>query len=533
MNETYDYIIVGAGSSGCIVAARLAKETTASVLLIEAGPAAAENPQTLSADGFKYCFSNDNVMWGRFSQPQTAMNKRALYQGTGSTMGGSGSVNGMVYTRGDKADFNNWPTGWQWADNLAAFRTVEDTLQPQPRSATGFTQAAIDAGKGLGWQHKDGLNDGDLSGYIGHNAMNYQGEYRQSSYCAYLHTALENKALKNLTIVNHCLTHKVIIKDQRAVAVEIEIDGQALKRINANKEIILCAGALETPKLLMLSGIGPSSELNKHNIPVLLEANEIGQNLHDHPNVCLFYKGKEKVDFGYPQLYAFDRVNKQLPLSSTTQPDTCFAFFAAPITLQQSMHRMLPAIALPQALYRIKALRHVIRKLIDLAFKIPALNNHIDKLYGIVVILGKPLSRGQLTLQSTNVKDQANIDPAYYENDADLQTMINGILQAQKLAEQSPLAHWGNKALSAAAKTQRLKKVEKALKAATMTTFHFCGTCRMGEDANAPIDTQLRLKGIAGLRIADASVMPEIPVSAINAPSMMIGHRCVDFILQQ
>lgn len=531
MKDSYDYIIVGAGSSGCIIAARLAEETSGSVLLIEAGPAADENPDTMTADGFKYCFANDNVMLDRFSEPQQHMANRSLYQGTGTTMGGSGSVNGMVYTRGDKSDFISWPKGWQWQDNLAAFEAIEEKLQPQPRDATVFTQAAIDAGIKIGMQHKDGLNDGDLSGFIGHNAMNYQGDKRHSSYMAYLHEKLENKLLDNLTVLNHCLTHKVIIEEQRAVAVEIERDQHTTQRMTATKEIILCAGALETPKILMLSGIGPSEELNKHDIPVQLEQNEIGQNLHDHPNVCLFYKGKQKLDFAYPQLYGFDRVNAQLPLASKTQADTCFAFFAAPITLHQSMHRMLPALALPKKLYHIKALRNIFRTLIDLAFKIPALNHHIDRLYGIVIILGKPLSRGSLSLQSNNAKDQAVIDTAYYRNPADMQTMINGILQAQKIGEQTPLVSWGSKALSAAGKTQHLKKIEKAIKAATMTTFHFCGTCRMGEDAAAPVDTQLRVKGIKDLRVADASVIPEIPVSAINAPSMMIAHRCVDFIL--
>jgi choline dehydrogenase len=325
----------------------------------------------------------------------------------------------------------------------------------------------------------------------------------------------------------------VVIEKNTAVAVDIEREQHTIQRITASKEIILCAGALETPKLLMLSGIGPREQLNKHNIPVLLEHNEIGQNLHDHPNVCLFYKGKEPLDFAYPQLYGFDRVNHELPLAKKTQADTCFAFFAAPVTLQQSMHRMLPALALPQKLYDLKVLRIALRKMIDVAFKIPALNRHINRLYGIVVILGKPLSRGQLRLQSNNARDQALIDTAYYQEAADMQTMINGILKAQKIAAQTPLVNWGSKPLSAAGKTQRVKKIEKAIKAATMTTFHFCGTCRMGEDAKAPIDTQLRVKGIKGLRVADASVIPEIPVSAINAPCMMIGYRAVDFILQK
>ncbi len=527
MLQSYDYIVVGAGSSGCVIAGRLAEETSATVLLIEAGPAAEENPDTMSADGFKYCFANDNVMLDRFSEKQSAMDGRVVYQGTGTTMGGSGSVNGMVYTRGDKADFEAWPSGWQWQDIVPAFESIEEKLKPQSREATTFTQAAIDASVKIGFTHKDGLIDGDLKGCIGHNAMNYQGDRRSSSYMAYIH----NQTLENLTVVNHCLTHRVIFENQRAVAVELEQNGRK-QRIGANKEVVLCAGALETPKLLLLSGIGPANELNKFSIPLVLEQAHIGDNLHDHPNVCLFYKGKQKLDFGYPQLYAFDRVNADMPLPKADQPDTCFAFFAAPITLKQSMYRMVPVLALPKKLYPIKALRKVLRAFIDLAFLLPSLNKTIDRMYGIVVILGKPESRGHVRLQSNNARDQAMIDCAYYQSENDMQTIIKGIKVAQNMAAQAELKAWGSTPVSVGGKSSNPEVLKKFIKKATMTTFHFCGTCKMGEGEDAPVDTELRLKGIAGLRIADASVIPEVPVSAINAPSMMIAHRAVDFILR-
>ena len=529
MQQSYDYIVIGAGSAGCVVAGRLAKETSASVLLIERGPAAEENPDTLSADGFKYCFANDNVMLDRFSEKQANMANRSLYQGTGSTMGGSGSVNGMVYTRGDKDDFLSWPKGWQWDDNQEAFAAVESHLKPQSRKASIFTQSAIDSAVNIGLRHNDGMNDGDLGGVIGHNTMNYQGDRRTSSYAAYIH----NQDLKNLTVVNHSITHKVLFDGTKAVGIELEVNGAAIQNITANKEIILCAGALETPKLLMLSGVGPTAQLKKFNIKPVLEQKYIGENLHDHPNVCMFYKGKKKLDFGYPQLYAFLRANKKLPLKTQRQPDTCLAFFAAPITLRQSMYRMAAAVALPQKMYEMPFMRKLFRVLIDAAFAIPLVTNTVDKLYGIVVILGKPESRGRLTLASNNAHDQASIDCAYYKSDADMQTMLDGIAVAQKLAADAKLQVWGATPISAGGRTTDTKKLKKFTHAATMTTFHFCGTCQMGEGDEAPVDTQLKLKGINGLRIVDASVIPEVPVSAINAPSMMIGHKAVDFILQE
>ena len=527
LKSAYDFIIVGGGSAGSVVAAELANRSDRNILLIEAGSKANQNPDTLSADGFKYCFANDNVMRDRFSEKQAGLNGRSAYQGTGWTMGGSGSVNGMVYTPGDKSDFEAWPENWQWQDVAPCFKRIEEKLQPQSRAATGFTKAAIKAAEKLGFAHKDGMTDGELNGVIGHNAMNYQGDKRQSSYAAFLH----NKVPNNLDIVNDALVHKIIVENGIAVAVEIEIEGNR-EKIAALKEVVMSAGALETPKLLMLSGIGPASVLAEFGIKEKLNAPGIGQNLQDHPNVCIFYRGKQKIDFGYPQLYGFERVNKKTGLAKH-KPDTCFAFFAAPITLKQSMYRMLPAMLLPRKLYGMKFMRKLARSIVDMLFFIPGANRFVNSIYGIVVILGKPESRGFLSLASDNARDQAMINTAYYQNPNDLHTMIEGVKVAQAMASQQALKTWGALPLARGARTQEFNALKNWLAGATMTTFHFCGTCSMGHENDKPVDSKLKLKGIEGLRIADASVIPEIPVSAINAPSMMIGLRAADFILEE
>lgn len=526
LKSTYDFVVVGGGSAGSIVAAELAKRTPCSVLLVEAGPAANQNPDTLSADGFKYCFANDDIMHDRFSEKQAGLNGRRAYQGTGWTMGGSGSVNGMVYTPGDQSDFDSWPEGWQWPDVAPYFADLAEKLKPKPRAPSVFTQAVIDAAKQIGFAAKDKMTDGKLNGFIGHNAMNYHQDKRNSSYTVFLH----NQHLSNLDIVNHALVHRLLIHNAEVVGVDIEIDGRQ-QEVKVAKEVILTAGALETPKLLMLSGVGPAAVLAEFGISEQLNAPEIGQNLQDHPNVCLFYRGKQKIDFGYPQLYGFDRVNTKTSLAAN-KPDTCFAFFAAPITLRQSMYRMLPTMMLPQSVYRFTLLRKIIRRLVDLLFIIPGVNRFVDAIYGIVVILGKPASRGFLTLASDDARDQAIINPAYYQHPNDLHTMISGIKKAQQLAQQQSIKSWGAMPLSRGARTQSFAQLKKWIADATMTTFHFCGTCSMGEGDNNPVDTELKLKGIKGLRVADASVMPEIPVSALNAPSMMIALRAADFIIK-
>lgn len=528
--ETVGYVVVGGGSSGCIVAKRLAETlSTTKVLLLEAGDGAETNPVSMVADGFSQAFATDALMWDRMSTRQPNCGNRNLYMGSGTGMGGSGSVNGMVYTRGDKQDFEQWPEGWQWRDIEPYFIAVEDVLKVKPRAAVRFTDTCIEAAKAVGFSHKDKLIDGDLKGFLGYQTMNYDGDERRSSYMGFLHNAKPD----NLTIRTRAkVTQLLFDQEQRVTSVMYRV-GQQEYCVRVTGEVVMCAGALETPKLLMLSGIGPQDQLAPNGIQPVVFSEQVGRNLHDHPNVCIFYRGKQPSDSRYPQLYGFDRMNNTTNLPEN-QADTCFVFYSAAASLRYSMHRMLPAVLLPARLFHHQRLRRFLRRCVDTVFSLPIIKDQLARLYGVVVILGKPESRGRLTLNADDVQGQAHISPNYYGDSADMDTLVAGVYKARELANQQPLKEWGNQCLVGAVtsnKPNARQKLERWIKGATMTTFHYCGTCAMGADEDSVVDTELRVRGVKGLRIADASVMPVTPVSALNAPSMMIGYRAAEFII--
>ncbi len=528
VGETFDFVVVGGGSAGCIAARRLA-DAGASVLLLEAGSDALARPHTLSADGFKDAFADEDCLWHRMSAPQPDCGGRRLFAGSGRVLGGSGAVNGMVYTRGDRRDFDAWPAGWRWPDLEPAFEAVEQALGVRSRAPSAFGQRFLDAAVAAGLQRKDGLNDGDLGGVVGCNAMNFAGEVRRSSYRAYLH----DECPPGLRIICDAAVRRIVFdRQQRAVAVLYRWQGRDM-RAEIGQELILSAGALESPRLLMLSGVGPRAELEALGIDCVLDAPGVGRHLQDHPNVCLFYRARTPVDFDYPQLYAFDAARRAQEAPCGEAPDTCFVCYAAPASIKQSLLRMLPILALPGVLHRLRPLRRMLRGLVHAAFALPPLRRAIRGLFGIVVILGKPRSRGSIRLRSADPEQAAVIDLAYFRDPEDMALMQAGIEKARRIASQTPLAEVGVRALSAGARELPQHRLVRWIHGAAMTTFHFGGSCRMGEDLDSPVDPQLRVKGLANVRVADASVIPELPVSAINAPSMVIGYRLAEFVCSE
>ncbi len=530
MSEIFDDVVVGGGSAGCVAAGVLA-EAGRRVLVLEAGPAAEDHPETLHADGYKDAFINDEVFWDRFTAPQRASAGQRFFAGTGKVLGGSGSVNGMVYTRGDRRDYDAFPTGWQWDDVVPDFKAIEARLRPRRRGPTRFTEAAISAAEARGFRRSDDLNDGDLGGVIGYEWMNYEGDRRRSSYVAFIQ---EPGPRDNLTVRTRALVHSLdVVRDgdgpARARAVVYEHDGRLL-RAQVRGEVLLAAGALVSPKILMLSGVGPGQALRALGITPTVEVEGVGRNLHDHPNVPLFYLSRERVDAYYPQLYSFFRTNPTLPLPPG-QSDTCYIFWPAPSAMKQAVQRMLPGKILPPALYH-GPLRAAVRAAVGGAFALPGAAKAVDHLFGVVVILGKPESRGSLRLASADPRAEAIIDPAYFSDARDMETMIRGVKLARQLAHSGALEAWTRAELMPGPLVRRDDAIARFVEKNAITTYHFAGTCRMGTREQDPADPRLRVRGLANVRIADASAIPTTPVSALNAPSMLVGYRAARYLLQ-
>ena len=523
--ETYDYIVVGGGSAGCIVAAELARDTSKTVLLLESGPSAEKHPETLAAACYKEAFINDAVLGERFTVPQAHAARQRIFAGTGTVLGGSGSVNGMVYTRGSREDYAEWPEGWRWNDLQGDYEAIETTLRPHRRAPTEWTEACIAAAEEHGFARKEDLNDGDMLNVIGYEWMSYEGESRRSSYVAFIKDPGDRP---NLTVRTDTRVHRIVFTaDKRARAVELEHAG-SLERAEASTQIIVCAGALETPKLLMLSGVGPAEHLRSFGIPVVADRPAIGEGLHDHPNVPVFFKANREIDCFFPQLYSFFRTNKRSDLPST-QSDTCYVYWPAPSAMRHMMQRMLPPKVVPHVFYGPRS-RQMVRTLIGAAFEIAALERFTDRMFGIIVILGKPKSRGTLRLASTDPAVSAAVDPGYYSHPEDVETMVRGIRIARAIGASTGLSGWHPKELMPGRRVTSDAAAERYVRKNTITTYHFAGTCSMGTSDAHAVDPELRLRGVNGLRVADASVIPWTPVSALNAPSMLIGYRAARWL---
>ena len=513
--ETYDYVIVGAGSAGCVLANRLSADPDRSVLLVEAG-GRDRNPLFRLPMLMGRLFHSGICNWSYHTEPVPALEGRSLYWPRGKVLGGSSTINGMVYARGNRHDYDRWAQmglpGWSYEEVLPAFRRSEAHVERddayhhrageltvcRARSRNPLFDRFVEAGGQAGHPVNDDFNGAEQEGCGRYDFTIRRGK-RWSTSFAFLRPVRHRR---NLTVLTDALTRRVLVENGRASGVEVARNGRA-RRVGAAREVILSAGTVNSPQLLLLSGIGPPGELERHGIEVVHDLPGVGRNLQDHVDCVLSWECREPVTL-YRDLRA-DRLAASIVRGmvfgegiATTFPYEAGAFL-----------KTRPELVAPDIqLHFMPALE----KTANLHFPNPFKRDPVEANHGLTVRVGPivPESRGTVTLRSADPAAPPRIQPNYLESAADLRTMIAGVHMVRDLMGQPALDRYRGRELAPGKEARTDREIEAWLRASAMTTFHPVGTCKMGIDPMAVVDARLRVHGLEGLRVADASVMPII-----------------------
>ena len=527
MQGKYDYIVVGAGSAGCAVASRLSENGRYTVALLEAGSRDL-NPWIHVPVGYFKTMGNPSTDWCYQTQPCNGLNGRSIPWPRGKVLGGSSSINGLLYVRGQAQDYDDWANlgnqGWEWENVLPYFKRSED-WQGEPGELRGqggpltvsktrvsrpVVDAWLEAAEGLGYKANDDYNGVDQEG-VGLFQLTAKKGRRCSSAVAYLNPA---RSRANLTIHTGACVEKLVFEGQRVTGVKL-----ANGMLEANKEVVLCAGAIGSPQLLMISGIGSADELNPHKIKLVKELPGVGKNLQDHLQARPVFKCAE----------------------STINTEISNWFKQGLIGLQYVMKRTGPmTMAASLGTGFVKSSLSPERP--DLQFHIqpfsadsPAQGTHKFDAFTASVLQMRPQSTGHISLVSERFMDYPNIHPNYLATKLDQDTIVAGIKMARHIARQAPLNALVTQEYSPGASIadEADEQILNWARDTATTIYHPTGTCKMGQDEMAVVDEKLKVHGIRGLRVADASIMPIITSGNTNAPAIMIGEKVADMILKE
>lgn len=534
---TYDYVIVGAGSAGCVLANRLSADPNNRVLLLEAG-GRDRNPLFRLPMLMGKLFQSGIYNWHYHTEPETHLNGRSLYWPRGKVLGGSSTINGMIYVRGNRHDYDRWAQlgspGWSYEDVLPAFRRSEGHIQRRDayhgsdgeltvcraRSTSPLHDVFVEAGTQAGHAANDDFNGAEQDG-VGKFDFTIRDGKRWSTSFAFLRPVL---ARPNLVVETEALTERVLIENGRAVGVRFA-QGGTVREVRAEREVVLACGTVNSPQLLMLSGIGPADELSAHGIEVVHDLPGVGKNLQDHVDCVMSWECRQPVT-----LHGDLRADKLVwsvvqGMLFGTGVVTTFPYEAGAF-LKSRPDLLAPDIQLH--------FMPALEKTANLHFPNPFRRRRaVEADHGFTLRVGpvNPESRGEITLSSADPADKPRIRANYLQSDFDLRTMISGIRMTREIIAQKAFEPFRGKELAPGPGVGSDAELETWLRATAMTTFHPVGTCKMGIDAMAVVDPRLRVRGIEGLRVADASIMPIISSGNTNAPAIMIGERASDFIL--
>ena len=525
--KSYDYIVVGAGSAGAIVASRLSEDSTCTVLLLEYGGSDhsifLRMPTALGIP-----MNTKKYNWGFESITEPHVNNRRMNCPRGKVVGGSSSINGMVYVRGNPLDYDEWEssgaTGWNYQNCLPYFKKLENhqclsseyTGNDGPVAVSGgnnmrnpLYRAFINAGVEAGYTETEDYNGFRQEGF-GQKFMNVDKGIRASTGHAYLKKA---KKRSNLTVVKHALVTKVLFDGKTATGVECDIRGD-IKKFTANKEVILCAGSIGTPQLLQVSGVGPRDVLEAASIEVIHESPGVGQNLQDHLEFNFQYRCKEPIT-----------LNSELGLFKKALIGARWLLFKT--GLGRSNHfescafiRSKAGVKWPDIQYHF--LPGAITYDGTVAFKGHGFQVHVGH--------NKPTSRGHVRVTSKDIKKHPDILFNYLETEEDKQGFRDCVRLTREIMSQAAMSRYRGEVIQPADDVQDDDQIDAFVRDAVDSAYHPSCSCKMGIDTMSVVDPDLKVHGLSRLRIVDSSVFPTIPNGNLNAPTMMLAERGADLI---
>jgi choline dehydrogenase len=517
----YDYIIIGAGSAGCVLANRLSEDPAVKVLLLEAG-----GPDTRKEIHIPVAFSKlfkTSCDWAFYTEPEQQLEKRNLYWPRGKVLGGSSSINAMIYIRGHQYDYDHWRdlgnSGWGFADVLPYFKKSEDQENGASeyhgssgplhvtnlRSINPLSEAFVSAAEQAGYKRNPDFNGSQQEGFGFYQVTQWEGK-RCSAAAAYLHPVMKRP---NLTVRTGVQVFDIIFEKRRAIAVSLQ-QGEGSAQEHAEREIILCTGAVGSPQLLMLAGVGPADHLRSLGIPVSCDLPGVGANLQDHPAVPLVYQCTQPISLANAETVkslARYMCFKNGMLTSNVAEAGGFI----------STDSGSPA---PNVQFHFGPGYYV-----DHGFA--TFKGHAFTLGPTVI---RPYSRGRISLRSTNPLDAPVIQANYFADQRDLDAMLEGLKIARTLAATSVFDKYRGREMHPGPEARNDEALLAHIAKFATTLYHPVGTCKMGSDTQAVVDSELRVHGLQGLRVVDASVMPTVIGGNTNAPTIMIAEKAADLI---